>query len=138
MPPKTPADALGDLAITVAFAQSEGFGSPTPEFRFAPPRMFRFDLCWPDQKVALEREGGKFTMVRCQCGRKRTVFVSRHHSRKGLEKDIEKYNIAATLGWLLIRVTPGMISSGLAACHLLDALRARRDVFSVKEDRSSE
>ena len=35
---------------------------PTPEveYRFAPPRRWRFDFAWVDQKVAVEVEGGLY------------------------------------------------------------------------------
>jgi hypothetical protein len=36
----------------------------------------------------------------------------RHHSWAGWQSDLEKYNAIAACGWLLIRVTRDMISSG--------------------------
>lgn len=63
------------------------------EFRFAPPRKWRFDYCIPKYKVAIEIEGGAFTQ-------------GRHTRGKGFVGDIEKYNTACELGWILLRYTP--------------------------------
>ena len=74
---------------------------PIPEFRFHPTRRWLFDYAWPDQKIALEIEGG--------------VWIGGRHNRgAGFLKDMEKYNAAAILGWRLIRATPSMIASGEA------------------------
>ena len=120
-----PAEA-GDLAPAFAEAEGAGFGRPDPEYRFHPRRGWRFDWAYPRWLVAVEREGGTFKTIDCPgCGFKKTVFVSRHHSRDGLEADAEKYNAAAAAGWCLVRLTPGMIKDGRAAAALLDALRRR-------------
>lgn len=66
---------------------------PETEFVFAPPRKWRFDYCWPRQKVALEVEGGVWTR-------------GRHTRGAGFLKDMEKYNEAARLGYLVLRTTP--------------------------------
>lgn len=114
-----------DVRLLVAAVVAAGHPEPLPEHEFAPPRKWRFDLCWPDSRVAFEREGGRFQPVRCRCGEVRTVFVSRHHSRDGLEQDAEKYNAAAAMGWVLVRATPGMIRDGRALVALLAAFQTR-------------
>lgn len=120
------ADDRGDLTTTLNLVEQQGFGRAVPEYFFARPRrQFRFDFAWPDRKVALEREGGRFVCVVCPCGLKRTVFVSRHTDREGYERDVLKYSLAAILGWAVVRVTPRMIESGQAAELVLGALRAR-------------
>lgn len=76
-----------------------GLPEPTREFTFAKPRRWRFDLAYPDLKIAIEVEGG--------------IFINGAHTRgKGYEDDLEKYNKATLLGWKLIRVSAGMIKSG--------------------------
>lgn len=122
-PDGTAAD-LGGLVLAVSVA---GFPEPVPEHEFArPARGWRFDLAWPALLVAFEREGGDWRTVKCEgCGRPRRVFVSRHHSRDGLEADAEKYNAAAALGWAVVRATPPMIADGRAARDLIRALEAR-------------
>lgn len=84
------------MSIATIFAQTcEQFGlpKPVPEFRFHHERKWRFDYCWPASKVALEVEGA--------------VWVEGRHTRgSGFVKDIEKYNSAGALGWIIIRCEP--------------------------------
>lgn len=81
--------------------KSLGLPEPTPEYVFAPPRKWRLDWAWPADKIAVEVEGGAW-------------IGGRHTRGAGYVKDMEKYNTAALLGWLLLRVTPQQISSGVA------------------------
>jgi very-short-patch-repair endonuclease len=74
---------------------------PIPEFQFAPPRKWRLDYGWPEEKLALEIEGG--------------IWIRGRHTRpKGFIADMEKYNELAILGWRLLRVTPQQIQTGEA------------------------
>lgn len=92
---------------------SSGLEQPIPEFRFAPPRKWRFDWCWPDSKIALEVEGGIWTR-------------GRHTRGAGFLKDLEKYSEAAILGWTVIRVTPDMMNNGKALEILGRLFNARK------------
>jgi very-short-patch-repair endonuclease len=65
------------------------------ELRFHPSRQWRFDYAIPELKIAIEIEGGVWTR-------------GRHNRGTGFIKDMEKYNAAASLGWLLLRFTPDM------------------------------
>jgi hypothetical protein len=80
-------------ALFFALLRREGIPRPVAELRFAPPRRFRFDYAWERERVALEVEGGVFTR-------------GRHTRPSGFLKDIEKYNLAASMGWRLLRTTP--------------------------------
>lgn len=95
-PTKARAKARADAAINGAFAQfvaAHGLPAPIPEYRFHPTRRWRFDYAWPDCKFAMEVEGG--------------VYVGGRHSRGfGFEKDLEKYEAALELGWIVYRVLP--------------------------------
>jgi len=71
------------------------------EYRFHPPRRWRFDFAWTLQQIAVEIEGG-------------TWAKSRHTTGSGFEKDCEKYNQAALDGWLVLRFTSSHIDSGYA------------------------
>lgn len=83
---------------------------PEREVRFS-YRRFRFDFAWSEPKIALEVEGG--------------VWVSgRHGSGKGMDSDATKYNIAALLGWKVIRVTTNMVRDGRAIEFVKQALEA--------------
>ena len=74
---------------------------PVRELKFHPTRKWRFDFSWPEQMIAVEIEGG-------------TWSGGRHTTGAGFEKDCEKYNEAAALGWAVYRFTSGMIKSGVA------------------------
>ncbi|MGH7171885.1 MAG: hypothetical protein ACRELF_06940 [Gemmataceae bacterium] len=94
MPPASkPLDTLGFIL------EAAGLPPPCREFRFAPPRRWRFDYAWPDRRLALEIEGG-------------TYSGGRHVRGKGYEADCEKYNAAALAGWTVLRVTTAMIRDG--------------------------
>ena len=80
-----------------------GLPEPESEYRFAPPRRWRFDFAYPDQAIAIECEGGTW-------GKKK----SRHTTGSGFDKDCEKYNAAALDGWKVLRFTSSMIKSGRA------------------------
>jgi very-short-patch-repair endonuclease len=64
-----------------------------PEYRFHPKRKFKLDYGNPKRKLAVEIEGGVWT-------------GGRHIHPSGFLKDVEKYNILASMGWLLFRCTP--------------------------------
>ena len=90
--------------------------SPAIEYLFAKEvgRAFRFDFAWPehDPPIAVETEGGTWNR-------------GRHVRGRGFEKDAEKYNQAALLGWVVLRVTGAMIRDGRAMAYLGAALNSR-------------
>ena len=93
---------MSGLVRTLA-VQMKAAGVPEPEFeyRFAPPRRWRFDLAWLDRMLAVEVEGGVWTR-------------GRHSRGKGMVADAEKYNEAALRGWRVLRVMNVHIDSGEA------------------------
>ena len=64
-----------------------------PEHIFNPGRKWRIDFAIVDQKIGIEIEGGVWTN-------------GRHTRGKGFIDDMEKYNAAVTLGWVILRFTP--------------------------------
>lgn len=90
-----------------------GIPTPTSEHRFHPTRKWRFDYAWPDLRVALEIEGGIWT-------------GGRHTSGAGYQKDMEKYNQAAILGWCLLRITPEQARSRAVAELVSAAFESRK------------
>lgn len=101
-----------DLSAFSAYLAAAGFPEPTPEYRFHDERKWRFDLAWPLEKLAFEREGG--------------VYAGGRHTRgSGYSGDIEKYNEAAIAGWLVIRATPAQIRTGEALDWLTRAMNMR-------------
>ena len=68
------------------------------EYRFCPPRKWRFDFLIGDS-LAVEVDGG--------------IFVQGHHSTgSGIEKDMEKQNTATLVGYSLMRFSTGLVKSG--------------------------
>jgi hypothetical protein len=99
--------------MRVAFplhCQAWNIPQPVAEFRFAAPRRFKFDWAWPDRLIAVEIEGIVYPTVR---GEHR--LGGRHVSVAGFTRDIEKYALAFTLGWTVLRVLPKHIQAGMAA-----------------------
>lgn len=76
------------------------------EYRFG-QRKHRADFAWPERKVILEVEGFG------------------HHKLNRYMRDVEKYNLAATLGFCVIRVTKKMIRDGTALQAIERALASR-------------
>lgn len=82
---------------------------PVPEHKFHPTRRWRFDWSWPQQRLALEVQGG--------------LFIQGRHSRgAALMKEHEKLNEAATRGWRVLFVTPRQIVDGSALALVERAL----------------
>ena len=79
--------------VFIAMCKSFNIPEPVEEFKFCEDRKFRADFCWPKQKIILEVEGG--------------IWSGGMHGRGvGITRDIEKYNLAATLGYKVLRVVP--------------------------------
>lgn len=99
-------------------AQVEAAGLPIPvrEYRFAKPRRWRFDFAWPDERLAVECEGGVYSR-------------GRHVRPSGFKADAEKYNAAAMLGWTVLRYTAESIEDGTA----IAAIRAMLETKEVSE-----
>jgi hypothetical protein len=68
------------------------------EYRFSPPRRYRWDFCHLESKVAIEINGG--------------VWMGRsgHSGGTGLVKDYEKLCLAAAQGWRVFLLAPAMIT----------------------------
>lgn len=81
------------------------------EYVFALPRKWRFDFANVDKKVAVEIEGG--------------IWNNGAHTRGAhFESDAEKYNMAAILGWRVLRFSTGMVESGVALRDTVAVLKA--------------
>ena len=62
------------------------------EFLFHPTRKWRFDYAFPFLMIAVEVDGGVWT-------------GGRHINPAGYINDLEKLNTAASMGWLVLRIT---------------------------------
>jgi len=79
--------------------KAAGLPLPEKEFMFAKSigRQWRFDYAWPEQKLALEVEGGVW-------------MEGRHVRGSGFIEDMNKYNCAAAMGWFVVRVIPAQMN----------------------------
>jgi very-short-patch-repair endonuclease len=91
--------------------RATGLPDPVTEYAFAKAqgRRWRFDLAWPDLKVAVEVDGGGFVQ-------------GRHSRGMGIERDSEKFSTAAAHGWRVFRVTPRMVRDGAALALIEEGL----------------
>ena len=63
------------------------------EYKFHPVRKWRFDYAIPQYKIAIEIDGGVWN-------------YGRHNRAAGYMADMEKFNAAAQMGWLVLKFTP--------------------------------
>lgn len=83
---------------------------PVLEHRFDGKRKWRFDLAWPDKRIAAECHGSTWT-------------GGRHVRGYGFEGDRRKMNAALLQGWRVFEFTRAMIDSGEAIDTLAAAVR---------------
>ncbi len=102
--------------IFIQLCQQNGIPPPTTEYRFHPVRRWKMDYAWVSAKIALEVEGGVFS-------------GGRHTRGAGFLKDCEKYNSAALLGWIVLRVTP----SALCTAETVDMIRQARALVEASK-----
>jgi very-short-patch-repair endonuclease len=72
---------------------------PVREYPFDPEaagRKWRFDFAWPEERLAVEVEGGIWTQ-------------GRHTRGSTFENELRKYNRAALAGWCVLRLSTEMI-----------------------------
>ena len=108
-----------ELIIPPVFAhllKDAGLPMPAMEYRFAPPRRWRFDYAWldyrhlsDDVRVALEVDGGVWTR-------------GRHVRGKGFINDQDKRNEAVRLGWRVIHRTPDTLCTDATIQLLKDLI----------------
>ena len=66
------------------------------EYAFHPTRKWRFDYAIPEHKIAIEVDGG--------------VWINGRHNRaSGYVKDLDKFNAAASMGWVALKFTPDQL-----------------------------
>ena len=106
MPAKAP-KALSPGEEAFALHLRAKYLTPEREFQFCPARKWRFDFAFPHIKLAIEIEGG-------------TWSGGRHSRGSGFEKDCEKYNSAAMLGWRILRYSTSMVMSGTAINQVVE------------------
>jgi hypothetical protein len=94
--------------------RGQGVPEPEHEVAFHPDRKWRFDMAWPEHRVALEVEGGAFVKG-----------GGRHNRGAGFIRDIAKYNAAALLGWVVLRTIPSKLAKPATVRMVRDMLAQR-------------
>lgn len=105
-----PAGVDSELEMAL-YTRLERAGLPlgVGQHRFIEGRQHRFDRAYPEQKVAVEVQGGSWS----QNGHARPSMVQR---------DCLKLSMAAALGWRCLPVTEAMIEDGTAVDLIRQAL----------------
>jgi len=75
------------------------------EFRFAPPRRWKFDYMLKDGRTAIEIEGAIWS-------------AGRHTRGAGYQADLEKYNEATKMGFRVYRFSTQDVLEGKAKAFL--------------------
>jgi hypothetical protein len=91
-----------------------GFPLWEDEYRWHDARRYRFDVAWPEWLMAVEVDGG--------------IWVSGgggHNRGAAYERDRRRDLLAASVGWSVVRVTPGMLKRGGCVGLVASALRCR-------------
>ena len=79
---------------------------PEREITFSEDRKWRFDYAWPDKRIAVEIQGGRY-------------------HRGNMAKDYEKLNEAVRLGWRVIQFDSTMLASEvkrISVCEYLESI----------------
>lgn len=108
-PPKAPTATSRLEAEFALQLRAHAVTGWTREFRFHPMRKWRFDFAFPEQKVAVEIDGG-------------TWSNGRHNRGSGAKTDAEKYNAAQLQGWLVLRCVGDHLKDGSAIAWTKQAL----------------
>lgn len=90
---------------------SAGLPAPVAEHRFHETRKWRFDLCFPAARLAVEVQGGSFTQ-------------GKHTRGVGYRNDCLKLCEAQIAGWRVLWVTTEMVKDGSALALIERALSA--------------
>lgn len=99
------------MSTVELICKADGLPMPVSEYRFDPPRRWRFDYAWPAEVDTSQDDGVRRAVALEVEG---AVWVNGRHTRgSGFLKDMEKYNRATLLGWRVFRCTPSTIHVGM-------------------------
>lgn len=77
-----------------------GLPEPDKQIQFCSTRKWKSDFGYVDRKILIEVEGGG--------------GIGRHSSASGYREDCVKYNVAALMGWTVLRFDKSLIARGIA------------------------
>lgn len=87
-------------ALFLWHARIAGLPQPETEYRFC-DRKFRFDAAWPDERAAVEIDGGQWAPG---------------GGRHAKDADREKHNLAVLHGWRVLRFSGEMLEADPLTC----------------------
>lgn len=93
----TPNGTCNNLGLIQYLKKNNKIGRKVGIKPIKTPRLFRFDFAIPNMKIAIEFEGGTFTRGAHNRG---DIYFS----------DCQKYNLAASQGWRILRFTTSYLS----------------------------
>lgn len=88
-----------------------------PEYRFHPTRKWRFDYAIVPLRIAIEIDGGVWSR-------------GRHVRPQGYLRDMEKFNAAAALGWVVLKFTPQQLMTSATLKTIKDTIYDRINVYA--------
>ena len=88
--------------------KKSGLPAPVLEYKFMDDRRFRFDLAWPEIKIAIEVDGGQWVKGTTRTGK---TYSHGHQSGAGYEAGRDKDNLAQLAGWIVLRFTTRHVTS---------------------------
>ena len=103
-------DPKQEIALWLAMMAPGAF---VEEYRFHPTRRWKIDWAAPTLRLGLEYEGGVFHAA------------GGHRATGKFLRDLEKYSVAAAMGWRIIRCTAREVESGQVFEWLTMALEER-------------
>lgn len=92
-------------------ALAPGLEAPEREYKFHDWRRWRFDLAWPDHKIAVEIDGGQW---------------SPNGGRHNRDSDREKINEAVKMGWRVFRFSTQQVKNDPHDC-----IKKLKEVFVI-------
>ena len=90
-----------------ALCREFGISCPEYELQFHTVRKYRFDAAWREQRIALELEGGIW------------MKGGAHALPSNIIRDMEKGNLAVSMGWRVLRYMPDQLTEAVSAVKQL-------------------
>lgn len=110
---ETGSDSMLERVLVNRLEQA-GLPLGEPQYPVVEGRQHRFDRAWPNQRVAVEVQGG--------------VWSDDGHGRKSMvASDCMKLSLAAAVGWRVLPLTREMIEDGTAVNLIARALGVRTE-----------
>ena len=110
---KPPSSSGYNPQVVIAWFLECKLPAPFFEWRFHALRNWKFDLAWVPQKVAVEVQGG--------------LHIGGGHTRGAqIEREHQKYNAAACLGWRILYCQPDGLCTVAFAAEVRQALEWRQ------------